>query len=57
MSFSLYLIGFLLLVAGVAYGLTLMNIPGQWIAIAIVVMIGLGIMSGVSKTRMRDPNT
>jgi hypothetical protein len=56
MSFGLYVIGFLLLVAGIAYGLTLLNVPGQWVAIAVVVMIGLGIMSGVSKTRMRDPS-
>jgi hypothetical protein len=56
MSFGLYIIGFLLLVAGVAYGLTLLHVPGQWVAIAVVVMIGLGIMSGVSRTRMRDPS-
>jgi hypothetical protein len=56
MSFGLYLIGFVLFVAGVAYGLTLQHVPGQWVAIAFVVMIGLGIMSGVSKTKMRDPS-
>jgi hypothetical protein len=56
MSFGLYLIGFLLLVAGIAYGLTLMNVPGQWVAIAVVVMMGLGIVSGVSRTRMKDPS-
>jgi hypothetical protein len=56
MSFGLYLMGFLLLVAGIAYGLTLMNVPGQWIAIAVVVMLGIGIMSGVSRTRMKDPS-
>ena len=56
MSFGLYLIGFLLLVAGVAYGLTLLNVPGQWVAIAVVVITGLGIMSGVSRTRMKDPS-
>ena len=56
MSFGLYLMGFLLMVAGIAYGLTLMNVPGQWIAIAVVVMLGLGIISGVSRTRMKDPS-
>jgi hypothetical protein len=56
MSFGLYLLGFALLVAGIAYGLTLINLPGQWIAIAVVVLIGLGIMTGVSRTRMRDPS-
>jgi hypothetical protein len=56
MSFGLYLIGYILFVAGVAYGLTLLHVPGQWVAIAVVVMIGLGIMSGVAKTKMRDPS-
>jgi peptidoglycan/LPS O-acetylase OafA/YrhL len=56
MSFGLYLLGFVLLVAGVAYGLSVMNVPGQWIAIAVVCLVGVGIMSGVSRTRMRDPS-
>lgn len=55
MSFGLYMIGFLLLLAGVVYGLSLMNVPGQWIAIVVAVLAGIGIMSGVSRTRMRDP--
>jgi hypothetical protein len=55
MSFGLYMVGFLVLLAGVVYGLTLLNVPGQWIAIGVAVLAGLGIMSGVSRTRMRDP--
>lgn len=56
MSFGFYLLGFFLLVAGVAYALTLMSVPGQWIAIVVVVLAGLGIVSGVSRTGMRDPS-
>ena len=56
MSFGLYLVGFLLLICGVAYGLTLLNVPGQWLATTLIVMLGLGIMSGVSGTRMRNPS-
>jgi hypothetical protein len=56
MSLGIYLVGFLLLICGVAYGLTLLHVPGQWLAIAVIVMLGLGIMSGVSRTRMRDPS-
>jgi len=56
MSFTLYTIGFVLVVAGIAYGLTLMHVPHVWVGVAIVVMLGLGIMSGVSKTKMRDPS-
>jgi len=56
MSFAIYIIGFIILVAGVAYGAQLAHIPQRWIAVGIVIMIGVGIMSAVSRTRMRDPN-
>jgi hypothetical protein len=56
MSFSLYLVGYILLIAGLAWGASLAHIPGQWIAVGIVAMLGLGIMMGVSRTRQRDPN-
>lgn len=55
MSFALYLLGFALLIVGVAYGASLANIPGHWIAVAVIVLLGLGVMTGVSRTRMRDP--
>lgn len=55
MSFALYILGFVLLTAGLAYAAALANVPQQWIAVGIVVMVGLGIMSAVSRTRMRDP--
>jgi len=56
MSFSLYLIGFLIMIVGVGYGAHLMHVPGQWIAVAILVLVGLGVLTGVSHTRMKDPS-
>ncbi len=55
MSFGLYLIGFVLLIIGVAYGAHMAHVPTHWIAVAIIALLGLGIMTGVSRTRMRDP--
>ena len=56
MSFGLYLIGFVLLVAGLAWGASMANVPAQWIAVGVVTLLGLGVMMGVSRTRQRDPN-
>ena len=54
-SFGIYLIGFVLIVAGVAYGLTLAGVPTTWVIVAAVVLIGLGIITGVSRTKRPDP--
>jgi hypothetical protein len=56
MSFTMYLIGLILVVIGLAYGASLANVPPHWIAVGVIAMLGLGIMSAVSKTRQRDPS-
>jgi len=56
MSFALYVIGFLLLIGGLAYGATLMHVPPVWIGVGVVVLLGLGIASGASSTRQKDPS-
>lgn len=54
-AFSLYVIGFIALLAGLGYGAYLLNVPNTWIGVGALVMIGLGIMSAVSHTKQRDP--
>ena len=54
MSFGLYVIGFLILIAGLMYGATLMHVPSQWIVAGAVVLAGLGIVTGVKNTRHKD---
>ena len=56
MSFGLYLLGFVILIVGVGYGAFLMHMPSQWIAVTVLVLIGLGILTGVSHTRQKDPS-
>ena len=56
MSFAMYLIGLILVVIGLAYGASLASVPPHWIAVGVIAILGLGIMSAVSKTRMRDPS-
>ena len=55
MSFGLYLLGYVLLIIGIAYGAHMANVPTHWIAVIVIAMLGIGIISGVSRTRMRDP--
>ena len=54
MSFSLYLLGFFILIAGVAWGLTAAGVPTLYIAIACVIMLGIAILTGVTRTRPKD---
>jgi membrane-bound acyltransferase YfiQ involved in biofilm formation len=56
MSFSLYLIGTIILVAGVAYIAHLARVPEHWIVAIAIVLLGAGVMGAVSSTRRRDPN-
>lgn len=57
MSFPLYLIGFLIVIGGVAWGLVVAGVPSLYIVIACVILVGVAILSGVSKTRQKDPPT
>ncbi len=57
MSFPLYLIGFLIVIGGVAWGLVVAGVPTLYVVIACVILVGLGILSGVAKTRQKDPPT
>ena len=53
-SLSLYLIGFVVLTAGLAMAAHLAGVPAAWIGAGGIVMIGLGILAAVTKTRERE---
>ena len=54
-SFSIYLIGFIVLIIGLAIAATLLGAPPMWIGVGAIVLIGLGVLTGVSKTKRPDP--
>jgi hypothetical protein len=54
MSFGIYAVGFAIMICGLMYGAHLMHIPGHWIAVGGIVLLGVGILSGVKATRQRD---
>jgi membrane-bound acyltransferase YfiQ involved in biofilm formation len=55
MSFAIYLLGFVILLAGVIWAMTAAGIPSLWIGIVALILLGLGIITGVSSTRSKDP--
>ncbi len=54
MSFALYVAGSLVVIGGVAWGLLKLGAPTIWVIIASVILFGIGILTGVSRTRSRD---
>jgi hypothetical protein len=54
MSFGIYAIGFAILIAGLVYGAHLMHMPTHWIVTGAIVLLGVGILSGVKATRQKD---
>ena len=57
MSFALYLLGFVIFVGGVAWGMSVLGVSHLYIGIVAVILIGLGIVTGVTRTRTKDPST
>lgn len=55
MSFTIYFIGFLIVIAGLAYGAMLLNVPTVWIAVGVVVLVGAALATGARNTRQKDP--
>ncbi|HJU41589.1 MAG TPA: hypothetical protein VJ691_02205 [Vicinamibacterales bacterium] len=55
-SLAIFIIGFIVLIAGLAYGANLAGVPAQWIAVGAVVLTGIGIVMGVTRTRTKDPS-
>jgi hypothetical protein len=55
MSFGLYLLGFIIVIAGLVWGGVQLGLATVWIAIGAVVLLGIGILTGVSRTRQKDP--
>jgi hypothetical protein len=55
MSFGIYAIGFAILIGGLIYAAYLVHMPSNWIVVGAVVLLGVGILTGVKATRQKDP--
>lgn len=54
-SFAIYLVGMLVLIGGLAYGASLAGLAMQWIVVGVIVLLGIGIVTAVSRTKSKDP--
>lgn len=56
-SFATYLIGFFIVIIGLAIAAHLLSVPSVWIGVGVLIMLGLGVLMATSRTRPRDPPT
>ncbi len=56
MSFTLYIVGYVILIIGLALGAYFLHVPPRWVGVGALVLIGIGIASGVARTRQKDPS-
>jgi hypothetical protein len=55
MSFALYLLGFVIIIVGVAWALITAGVALLKVAIASVILLGVAVLTGVMNTRPKDP--
>lgn len=54
-SFQTYLLGFVILIIGLAIAAFLLGAPRVWIGVGVVILIGIAIISAASHTRSNEP--
>ncbi|HEX5724578.1 MAG TPA: SoxR reducing system RseC family protein [Longimicrobiaceae bacterium] len=54
-SFTTYLIGFLVLIVGLALAAYLFGLPTSWTIAGAIVLLGIGIIAATTRTKPRDP--
>src|SRR4051812_4723057 len=55
MSFLLYIIGFIVFIAGLAWLATVLGISHTYIMIGAVILLGIGFFPAATRTRAKDP--
>jgi uncharacterized membrane protein len=56
MSFIIYVVGFIILIGGLSYGAFLLHVAPRWIVVMDIILVGLAVLTGATRTRMRDPS-
>lgn len=54
MSLIIYLIGFAFIIGGTAWALVVAGVSTLYVMITTVILIGVAILTGVTRTRSRD---
>ena len=53
-NLAIFIIGFSILIAGLAYGANMAGMSPQWIGVGVAVLAGIGVVLGVTKTRTKE---
>jgi hypothetical protein len=53
-SFGVYLIGFIILIIGLAFGAYLAGLDPTWIGVGVICLIGIAVLMGVTKTTRKE---
>lgn len=56
-NFIIYLIGYIVAIIGVAYGLSAAGLGQEWIIAVVLVMVGLGIVYALSRSQRDTAST
>lgn len=54
-SFQTYLLGFFVLVIGLAGAAHLLDVPTEWIVVGVIVLIGIGILAASNRKPPENP--
>jgi hypothetical protein len=54
-SNAIYLIGFAIVICGLAYGAYLAGLSAQWIAVGVITLVGVGILKVAKRGRSSRP--
>lgn len=54
-TFTLYIIGFVVMVIGLILGGVFLGLPAQWLIVGALVLVGLGVVTGATQTKRKDP--
>ncbi len=54
-SFGIYIFGFVILIVGLALAANLLGVSATWIGIGVIILIGVGVIMGVNRTKRPDP--
>jgi sorbitol-specific phosphotransferase system component IIC len=55
MNFWIYLVGIAVVIGGIAWGLSVAHVSITYILIICVIMLGIGIITAVTRMRQKDP--
>ena len=55
MNFWIYLVGIAVVIGGITWGLSVAHVSTTYILIICVILLGIGIITAVTRMRQKDP--